>query len=416
MNDERLERELRGALLQDDPGPMRDQLRMRIVAVPTEVPLRRGFKLGRGLARSPLASRLLASVAGVAALAVIGSTLVLLVALHLTTSGPATSAQPSSISPGASPTPSPMPTPLSSSAALVPWLNATPTPEPSPTAAVIPPGTRPCITADLKTSVDAGAGATGETITGVVRATNISAVSCTLDGPPSSIQISGARPLSSRFRAVNAPAPGTDSFTAPGPALLEPGGEADAWILWGNWCGATRDTVAIDVTLPDGGSVVRLAIGHVYPGCNDSKTESSLSAWRFALPQPPPPNQTVVSGHVTIVAPPTATPGEVLTFTVTLTNVGATAAPLDPCPAYSETLVVNGAALKPPAYQTYVLNCAALGPSIAPGASVLLQMRYAIPSDVAPGPVELLWGMDPGGPFDGNSVVTRVPLLIVSRP
>ena len=416
MNDERLERELRATLLRDDPGPMRDELQMRIASVPTEMPVGRGFKLGRGLTRSPLASRLLASVAGVAALAVVGSTLVLLVALHLTTSGPATSGQPSVISPGASPTPSPMPTPLSSSAALVPWLNATPTPEPSPTAAIIPPGTRPCTTADLKTSVDVSSGAMAGAITGVVRATNISAASCTLDGPPSNIEIRGAGPLSIQFRAVNAHAPGTESFTAPGPVLLASGTQAHAWLFWDNWCGATGYTVAMHVTLPDGGGVLNLAIGDVYPRCNAQNAGSSLSAWRFALPQPPPPNQTVVSGHVTIVAPSTATPGELLTFTVTLTNLGSTAAPLDPCPTYSETLVVNGAALKPPAYQTYVLNCAALGPSIAPGASVLLQMRYAIPSDVAPGPLELLWGMDPGGPFDGNSVVTRAPLMIMPGP
>ena len=51
MNDERLERELRATLLQDDPGPMRDELRMRVAAVPDEVPPR------RGLARSPLVLR-----------------------------------------------------------------------------------------------------------------------------------------------------------------------------------------------------------------------------------------------------------------------------------------------------------------------------------------------------------------------
>ena len=253
-------------------------------------------------------------------------------------------------------------------------------------------------------------------ITGAVRTTNIGAASCTLDGPPANIELRGAGLLSIGFRAVNAPAPGTESFTAPGPALLEPGTQAYAWLFWDNWCGTTGYTVDMHVTLPDGGGVLNLAIGDAYPRCNAPNTGSGVSAWRFALAQPPPPNQTVVTGQVTIAAPSTATPGQVLTFTVTLTNMGATAAPLDPCPTYSETLIVHGAALKPPAYQDYLLNCPVLGPSIAPGASVLLEMRYPIPSDVSPGPVELRWGMDPGSPFDDNSVVTRVPLTIVSGP
>lgn len=309
----------------------------------------------------------------------------------------------------------PAATPQSSSPALVPWLDATPTPEPLPTAAVIPPGTRPCTTADLKASVLLGSGAMAGAITGSVIVTNTATALCSLDGPPSSVGLRAAGTLLPvPFRAVDAPAPGTESVTAPGPVLLEPGAQAYAWLFWDNWCGPTSDTITLQVTLPDGGGVLRLSLGNsVYPRCNAPNAGSSLSVSRFALPQPPPPNQTVVTGHVTIAAPPTGTPGEVLTFAVTLTNLGATAAPLDPCPTYSETLVVNGAALKPPAYRDYVLNCAALGPSIAPGASVVLQMRYPIPSDVAPGQVELLWSVDPGGPFDNNSVVTRVPLTIV---
>ncbi len=75
---------------------------------------------------------------------------------------------------------------------------------------------------------------------------------------------------------------------------------------------------------------------------------------------------------------------------------------------------MNSRALKPPDSRDYVLNCAAIGSAIAPGASITLQMRYPIPVDLPPGSVELLWGLDPGGPFDANSVVTRVPLMIES--
>jgi len=410
MNEDRLEHELRAALLQDDPGAVREELRRRVAAVPDEEWPRRGF------VRSPGMSRLLASLAAVTVVAVAGVIVALAVGLRGATVGLAPSTQPSAVSPSPSQALSAASTTPSSFFVLVPWLDATPTPEASPTAAVIPPGTQPCTTADLTTSVDVSAGSMAGAITGVVRATNISATSCTLDGPPSRVEIRDAKSLPVRFSAVNAPAPGTASFTAPGPALLAPGAQGYAWLLWDNWCGATRNTVTMEVTLPGGGGVMTVAIGEVYPRCNAANVGSSLSAWRFALAQPPPPNQTVVSGHVTIAAPPIATPGQVLTFTVTLTNLGSAAAPLDPCPTYSETLVVNGAALKPPARRDYVLNCAALGPSIAPGESVHLQMQYQVPTSVAPGQVELLWGLDPGSPFDSNTVIGRVPLTIVSGP
>lgn len=91
MNDERLERELRAALLQDDPGPVRNDLRVRVGAVPDEAPLR------RGLVRSPRVSRLLASAATVAAVVVIGATIVIAVGSRDTTVGPAPSDRSSAV-------------------------------------------------------------------------------------------------------------------------------------------------------------------------------------------------------------------------------------------------------------------------------------------------------------------------------
>jgi len=412
MNEDRLEHELRAALLQDDPGAVREELRRRAAAVPDEEWPRRGF------VRSPGMSRLLASLAAVTVVAVAGVIVALAVGLRGATVGLAPSTHPSAVSPSPSQALSAASTTASSSFVLVPWLNATPTPEASPTAAVIPPSTRPCATAGLKAWVYLGGGAMAGAIIGDVNVANVGAAPCTLAGPPSMITIRGSGgALSVPFRAVDAPAPGTEAFTAPGPVLLGPGAQAYAWLFWDNWCGSTKDATTLQVALPSGGGVLTLAPSStVYPRCNAPNVGSSLSAWRFALAQPPPPNQTVVSGHVTIAAPPIATPGEMLTFIVTLTNLGSAAAPLDPCPTYSETLVVNGAALKPPAYRDYVLNCAALRPSIAPGESVHLQMQYQVPTSVAPGQVELLWSLDPGSPFDSNTVIGRVPLTIVSGP
>ncbi len=112
-----------------------------------------------------------------------------------------------------------------------------------------------------------------------------------------------------------------------------------------------------------------------------------------------------------ITVPSTATAGEDLTFTVALTNLGDWPAAFDPCPTYSEDLIVTGARLKPPADRHYALNCGAMPPALAPGATIVLEMRYPVPSRVPPGPTELLWSMDPGGPFD-TGAFGRVPIKV----
>jgi len=116
MNDERVEQELRATLLDDDPGAVRDELRRRVAAVPDEVPLRRRF-----VVRSR-PSRLLAAVAAIAALAVIGGTLVGVVGLRSTILGP---------SPSASATPS-------SQVPTSPQPTISPSAEPSPAATAGP--------------------------------------------------------------------------------------------------------------------------------------------------------------------------------------------------------------------------------------------------------------------------------------
>jgi hypothetical protein len=68
--------------------------------------------------------------------------------------------------------------------------------------------------------------------------------------------------------------------------------------------------------------------------------------------------------------PSSVTAGGDLAFLVTLTNRGTVPAVLNPCPTYTEDLIVYGRALKPPAPHQFLLNCAAIGPALAPGASV----------------------------------------------
>jgi hypothetical protein len=84
-------------------------------------------------------------------------------------------------------------------------------------------------------------------------------------------------------------------------------------------------------------------------------------------------------------------------------------------PTYSEDPIVDGRALKPPAPQQFLLNCAAIGNVLAPGASVTFQMHYAVPAALPPGPVEFAWGMDPGGPFDAGTAVQQAAITVVGR-
>ncbi len=46
---------------------------------------------------------------------------------------------------------------------------------------------------------------------------------------------------------------------------------------------------------------------------------------------------------------------------------------------------------------------------------ITLQMHYAVPTVVAAGPVDLVWGMDPGGSFEAGMAIGRASLAIVPR-
>ena len=308
--------------------------------------------------------------------------------------------------------------PSASPSGLVPWIDATPGPVPSASPVAIPPGTRTCGPGDLTASAG-WQGATGQMAGGVI-VTNTSSTACVVMGAPRQVALlAGTTTLRTTYVVEVGTGPGATATTAGQPVYLEPGGQATAFVTWSNWCGATRPTVtAVTVTLPDGGRPITAGatppgpgIGGV-PRCDVPTSGSTVTAGEFEPVPAQQPATEPVPASVSISAPASATAGQVLEFTVTVTNIGTTSASLDPCPTYTEDLIVGGRALKPPALRGYLLNCPLIGSQIAPGASVVLAMRYPVPSDVGTGPVELLWGMDPGGPFDAASASTTAPLMI----
>lgn len=307
---------------------------------------------------------------------------------------------------------------LGSPLAVVPWVNATPPPQPArPTPRPVPPGTRVCTPDDLTATAE-WQGATGS-MAGGIRVTNVSSSACVVDGPPKLAVIkAGTTTMPTAYSASQVLPGGT---APPGAGLLEPGDEGSWWLFWTNWCGQDLVPTTLAVTLPDGSGTVAAVPGSSPPGagmsgrprCDAPSSPSSLTVTAFEYQPPEPALVEQQPAFTKITAPPTASIGQDVTFTVALTNLGDKPALFDPCPTYSEDLLVAGLRLKPPADHDYALNCSAIESPLAPGAMIVLEMRYPIPATVPPGPAELLWSMDPGGPFD-TGAFGKVPIGIVS--
>jgi hypothetical protein len=307
----------------------------------------------------------------------------------------------------------PSPTPSQTSVDTISWTDATPTPEPSPSVAPVPPGTPACTAADL-TATAGWQGATGSMVGGLT-VTNTGSSACALDGPPRNIVLRDhSRTLSDVDYAAELSGDAGVTTTA-SPVLLAPGDQAEAFLAWSNECAASRQTVTgVLVTLPDGsGPLLAKPDGPSVSGtprCDLPKQPSTLTAYAFTVvvPEVTPPEPQPV--EVIISAPAPATRGSALHFQVALTNLGSAAVALDPCPSYTEHLIVDGRALK--SEQQFLLNCAALGRSLPAGVSVAFDMQIDIPATLPAGAVELFWSLDPGGPLNSTTGFDRAPVTI----
>ena len=323
------------------------------------------------------------------------------------------------------PSPSPPATALTSpealsspSGSIVPWIDATPTPVPSPTAVPIPSGTETCAPGDL-TATAGWQGATGQMV-GWLTLTNVGQPTCVLNGSPRLVQLrSGDAILDTvTYKAGKDAGPGNETGAA-GPVLLRPGDQAGAFLSWTNVCSVIRlGVTALLVTLPDGGSPIvagSAGSGGIggSPRCDQPGAGSTFTAYAVVPVAPPEPPYEPQAASVVLSVPPTTTAGADLVFLVTLTNLGSKPASLTPCPTYIENLSFAGHALQPPGPQQFLLNCAALGDALAPGASVTLQMHYAVPTGLGAGPADLSWGLDPGGPLGGSTATAQASLTIV---
>jgi hypothetical protein len=264
-------------------------------------------------------------------------------------------------------------------------------------------------------------GATGS-IAGGVTVTNVGQRECVLAGSPRLVQLRSGTTILAPVRYVTVPQAGPPGPTAIAfPVLLRPGERAGLFLTWVNWCARLIPIVTeLLVTLPGGGlpmiatpALASHGFGST-PRCDAPAVESTLTGFAFAPLPPPEPSIEPQAASVTLSVPSTAKAGEDLVYLVALTNEGSAPAFLDPCPTYSQHLVVDNRAVKQSGVSLLLLNCPAIGNEIAPGASVLLEMHEPVPIDLGPGPVELDWFMDPGGPFDSLSADGHASLTIVA--
>ena len=93
--------------------------------------------------------------------------------------------------------------------------------------------------------------------------------------------------------------------------------------------------------------------------------------------------------------------GEMLRYTVTLTNPTNEAIKLAPCPAYTQSLNAEGRSQN----STYMLNCAGAAGQIPARSSVSFAMEAVVPADMSGQGVKLSWNLQ-----DALSVGTIIPL------
>jgi hypothetical protein len=127
-----------------------------------------------------------------------------------------------------------------------------------------------------------------------------------------------------------------------------------------------------------------------------------MVAWTDATPLPVKPSSSVTAHPDPWLAqvevtdmelPAYAVAGKPMRYSILLTNGGDKPVSLSPCPGYKQSIFnmpdneVGGGI-------TYLLNCPALGPVVAPGHSVRLQMVYRVPAATPVGQQLFFWRCD----------------------
>jgi hypothetical protein len=372
MNDERLERELRAALLIDDPGPVPDELRLRLSQVPDEAAGRSG--------RAPRLHRVLMAVEAAAAVAVLGAVLAFAVQLRGVAAGPSgvptlpTLSAPSSSGPTAQ--------------GVVQWVDRPAPSAAEPSASPQPsPDARPCRPSDLRSEVGQIGLAMGNTKLPVTFV-NDSPTPCALVGFPSLVGITAAG------AEERIPVTHGSYFPDPGPpADLVPGGvgTAEVDISGSDACQAAqagRHKVykILRIGLPAGGSV------DVGGGGFDTICGVAVSLFGGPTAATTPSVLPDLPLQAEISAPASVAPGSTLAYVVTITNTANSEYALDPCPIFEQFVASGSLSIWVATIRDAYLNCDTVRVIPAHG-SVSYEIRLAIPANQPAGEAKFGWDL-----------------------
>lgn len=231
---------------------------------------------------------------------------------------------------------------------------------------------------------------------------NISKSACLLTGTPT---IGGLRSDGTLVRLAVREG---SYFGDPGPvANIAPGGIGAINVSGADACpaalsGKSQAYPKLRIGLPGGGSIDVPARGFD-TACGVSVSQFGVPADAEPATDPPlSPLSARINGPATAIA------GQVLAYTITLTNPSSTDVPLRPCPAYDEFVGSGSATVWLATVLHYDLNCDTT-PTIPAHSSVTFEMRLALPADQPPGLAKFGWDIQGGG---GPSTAT--PLTVTA--
>lgn len=295
---------------------------------------------------------------------------------------------------------------------VIPWSPATApparpaTPTPSPTPSVSP-SVRQCGASDLDYQANSQ-GATGGQLVGWLTVSNRSSSDCFVSGRPLVVFFDAAGQAYAAGARGADPAAGPPVLVPAGtPPLGTPGawpGRASVQVGWAANSDVCRTdivkTAGARITFPDGSSLD-------IPEFRGSSCKGQISAATFKPVKVPAPGVLRPSLNVTVDAPATTHAGELLVYTVSLTNTSDFSAWFNgTCPVYRADFNAQAVRLTKARQlgTEMVLNCMGLD-RIAPGQTIQFEMRLDIPADAAPGTYLIDWQL--GGGFASLALAAK---------
>lgn len=279
----------------------------------------------------------------------------------------------------------------------VPWVNR-PVARyeiPGPKLIRYPTSAPACHAGQLRVSQGRGGAAAGTLYERFVF-TNVGTRSCLLRGYPT---ISGvdARGMRVRLR----PRREGVTFFQLVAANVPPAAHTFLGLATSDGCeGGTRKAIVyrkLDISIGNGETVRAAADARVEEVCGLFVSSFGLPA-RYTPLKPAPGTPATLSASVQL--PKAIHPGKLLRYTVTLSNLTATAIALDPCPGYNEGIYAAGLVVR----RWLALNCDIVH-TVAPHSKVQYAMELAIPATTPLGVAKFGWRLDTAtGPSIGRVI------------